>query len=143
MSEARKVVSKLPCRSRGVSQVVGIILLVALVVAAVSGYYIFYKGFFRESKRNVNMDVPQITIQGPTTGYTNHSIVLSVKNSGNVDFLNWSFVQGSTVSGTDLLVGDQVSTSATLNGPGPWIFKVQAYTAAGKVVEDSWAVGKP
>jgi hypothetical protein len=125
-----------------VSQITGLLLMIALVCAAVSGYYIFYRGFFHESKKNVNMDMPHVTLHGPTSGYPGNTIMLSVKNSGNIDFTSWSFVEGCTESGTDLRVGDQTSVSATLDGAGPWTFKVQAQTTSGKVIEDSWAVEK-
>ena len=121
----------------------GVLLMIAFVVAAVAGYYVFYKGFFKDSSKDVNMDMAHITLNGPTTGNANEVVVLHVKNSGNVDFASWSFVEGSTDSGTDFSAGDQATSSVTLGGTGPWVFKVQAVTNSGKVAEDSWIVENP
>jgi hypothetical protein len=125
---------------RAVNSIIAILLLMGITASAVAGYYMFYKGFEKDSNKNANMDLPQVTIYGPTSGNTGDTISLWVKNSGNTNFPSWTFTEGLAETGTDLNVGDQIAVEATLNGQGPWSFKVKATTPKGKQIEDAWAI---
>jgi len=127
-------------QTRGVNSVIAIVLLIAFTVAAVAAFYIFYGGFFKQSSKKVSMSIASVTVQGPSTGYEGGEVVISVKNSGNVDFLNWTFAEGATASGTDLKASGQVSFSTPLTGPGPWTFKVVASTQGAMQTEDIWVI---
>ncbi len=125
---------------RGVNSVIAIVLLIAFTVAAVAAFSIFYGGFFKQSSKKVSMNIASVTVQGPSTADEGDEVVLSVKNSGNVDFLTWTFVEGATASGTDLKASGQVSFSASLEGPGPWTFKVVATSQGAMETEDIWVI---
>ena len=125
---------------RAVNSIIAIMLLMGITASAVAGYYVFYKGFEKDSSKNTNMGLPQVTIFGPTSGNSGDTISLWVKNSGNTDFASWAFTEGLTESGSDLKIGDQIAVEATLNGQGPWSFKVKATTTKGKQIEDAWAI---
>lgn len=127
-------------QTRGVNSVIAIVLLIAVTVAAVAAFYIFYGGFFKQSSKKVSMNIASVTLQGPSTGYEGYQVVISVKNSGNVDFVTWTFVEGATASGTDLKASGQVSFSTPLTGPGPWTFKVVASTQGAMQTEDIWVI---
>ena len=127
---------------RAVNSIIAIMLLMAITASAVTGYFLFYKDFTKQSSKNVNMDLPQVTIYGPTSGKPGKTISLWVQNSGNTDFTSWTIIEGASGSGGTLGVGDKAAIGTTLQGQGPWSFKVIAQTPGGKQIEDAWAVKK-
>ena len=125
---------------RATNAIIAIMLLMGITASAVAGYFVFYKDFTKESSRDVNMNLPQVTIYGPTSGNMGDTISLWVKNSGNTDFTSWTFTEGVVESGGILRVGDQIAVDAVLENPGPWSFRIMATTTAGKQIEDAIAV---
>ncbi len=125
---------------RAVNQVIATILLIALAVAAVSGFYLFYKGFVRQGENDASRKNPSITIVGPERATSGETIVLIARNTGSTDFASYAMVEGHTLSGSDLKIAGQVSFSTVLSGSGPWVFTMQGVTTGGHEVEDSWAV---
>ena len=111
-----------------------------MVVAAVSGFYLFYRGFVKQEEKDASSDSPSLTIVGPDTATSGQQIVMTIKNTGNMDFTSYVVVQGHTDSGGPLKIGAQASFSTTLSGSGPWVFMVEGRTAGDKVVEDGWSV---
>jgi hypothetical protein len=66
-------------------------------------------------------------------------VVVSIKNSGNVDLVSWTISTPSVTgwqSGSTLTVGSQRSFSTTLVAPDPWTFSVSGETAGGSQTED-------
>ena len=125
---------------RATNSIIAVMLLMGITASAVAGYFVFYKDFTKESQKDANMNMPQITIYGPTSGNQGDTISLWVKNSGNTDFSSWAFTQGVTGGGGALKIGDQIAVEAELEDTGPWSFKVKATTVAGKQIEDALAV---
>ncbi|MHA1740631.1 MAG: archaellin/type IV pilin N-terminal domain-containing protein, partial [Candidatus Thorarchaeota archaeon] len=118
-----------------ITPVIATLLLIAITVAAVAGFYIFYNSFIKQSK--VSSDNPSITLSGPSTANPGDTIVISIKNSGNVDLTSWEFTQGlDESSDDDLSVGSQISFTSTLGDSPPWTFQVTAYTTGGSQVQD-------
>jgi len=115
--------------------VIATLLLIAITVAAVAGFYIFYNSFIKQSK--VSSDNPSITLSGPSSANQGDTIVVSIKNSGNVDLASWRFVSGlANTYGTTLTVGSQRSFTTTLTGSPPWKFAVTAHTLGGSETQD-------
>jgi flagellin-like protein len=124
---------------RAITPVIATLLLIAITVAAVAGFYIFYNAFIKQSK--VSGDNPSITVSGPSTGNIGDRVVVSIKNSGNADLSSWemTFPDGTTEgSTTTLTVGSQRSFSYALDSTnsGAWEFNVDAETAAGSACQD-------
>jgi FlaG/FlaF family flagellin (archaellin) len=133
-------VSAMRADKRAVNQVIATILLIAVAVAAVSAFYLFYRGFIRQGEKDASRESPSITIVGPNSASSGRTIVLTAKNTGSVDFATYAMVEGHAGSGTNLKRGGQVSFSTVLSGPGPWPFTIQGVTTGGQEVEDSWVV---
>ena len=125
---------------RAVNHVIATILLIAVAVAAVSGFYLFYRGFIRQGEKDASRDNPSITLVGPDSASSGENIVLIARNTGSMDFASYAMIEGHTGSGTDFQIGGQVSFSTVLSGSGPWVFTMQGTTSGGHAVEDSWAV---
>jgi len=126
---------------RAITPVIATLLLIAITVAAVAGFYIFYNAFIKQSK--VSGDNPSITLSGPSTADPGDTLVISIKNSGNVDLASWRFTSGLTAYfGTVLTVGSQrsFSTLLALTSSPPWTFKVRAFTKGGSQTEDVLSV---
>lgn len=129
---------------RGITPVIATLLLIAITVAAVAGFYIFYNAFIKQSK--VSSDAPSVTISGPSTANPGDTIVISVKNSGNVDVSSWIFgtpvgLSGLPAAGADqgeLKVGSQKAFSAqvTTTVMDAWTVQVYAYTQGGSEASD-------
>jgi len=119
---------------RAITPVIATLLLIAITVAAVAGFYIFYNSFIKQSK--VSSDNPSITLSGPSSANVGDTVVISIKNSGNVDLASWRFTSGLSDYGVTLTVGSQRSFSTTLSGSSPWTFAVTAYTVGGSETQD-------
>lgn len=132
-------------RKRAITPVIATLLMIAITVAAVAGFYIFYNSFIKQSK--VTGDNPSITISGPSTADPGDTVIVSIRNSGNVDLASWVMTEpdGSTTSsgtGEVLKVGSQRSFAVLLDvddGP-PWTFNVEALTVGGSECEDILAI---
>ena len=124
---------------RAITPVIATLLLIAITVAAVAGFYIFYNAFIKQSK--VSGDNPSITFAGPSTANAGDTIVVSIKNSGNVDLTSWD-ITGDLLASDDatFTVGSQRSFSTTLTGEGPWSFSASGVTEWGRECEDSLVV---
>ncbi len=115
---------------RAITPVIATLLLIAITVAAVAGFYIFYNSFIKQSK--ISSDNPSITLSGPSSANQGDTIVISIKNSGNVDLASWRFVSGlANTHGTTLTVGSQRSFTTTLGNHPPWKFAVIGHTIGG------------
>ena len=125
---------------RGITPVIATLLLIAITVAAVAGFYIFYNAFIKQSK--VSGDNPSVTMSGPSTSDANEVVIVSVKNSGNVDLTSWQAYYGTTLlgHGTLLKVGSQRSFSQVVSGTGPWTFRATGLTDGGSQAEDLMVV---
>lgn len=120
---------------RAITPVIATLLLIAITVAAVAGFYIFYNAFIKQSK--VSGDNPSVTLAGPSTANLGDTIVISIKNSGNVDLTSWAMTGGYVDSDTaTFTVGSQRSFSTTLSAAAPWTFSVTAWTLGGSECED-------
>jgi len=120
---------------RAITPVIATLLLIAITVAAVAGFYIFYNSFIKQSK--VSGDNPSISFAGPSSANVGDTIVFSIKNSGNVDLTSWTISGAHGASSTETLtVGSQRSFSTTLTGTAPWTFSVTAETIGGSEAED-------
>ena len=126
--------------TRAVNSIIAIMLMMAIAASAVTGFLVFYKDFAKQSTKETNMDLPQVTIYGPTSAKPGQTISLWVQNSGTIDFTSWTVTQGTDENGQDLKVGDKIAIATTLEGQGPWSFSVLAETTHGKQIEDAWAV---
>jgi len=120
---------------RAITPVIATLLLIAITVAAVAGFYIFYNAFIKQSK--VSGDNPSITFAGPSTANAGDTIVVSIKNSGNVDLTSWD-ITGDLLASDDatFTVGSQRSFTTTLADTAPWQFSVTAWTLGGSECED-------
>jgi len=126
---------------RAITPVIATLLLIAITVAAVAGFYIFYNAFIKQSK--VSGDNPSITLSGPSTADPGDTVVISIKNSGNVDLASWRFATGLlTANGATLTVGSQKSFSVLIptTSTPPWEFKVRGATKGGSQTEDVLAI---
>lgn len=120
---------------RAITPVIATLLLIAITVAAVAGFYIFYNAFIKQSK--VSGDNPSISLSGPSTANQGDTVVISIKNSGNVDLSSWSFTAGlADTSTSTLTVGSQRSFSSTLGAGNSWAFSVIADTLGGSECSD-------
>ena len=126
--------------NRGITIVISNLLLIAVVVAAVAGFLLFYNAFFKSSQSKVSQDIPSITVVGPSSAKPGDTAVLYLKNTGSVSFANWSVVEGPDLSGVGLNIGDQRTISADLSGSGPWVVHIVACTDGGDVAEDAWVI---
>ena len=123
---------------RAITPVIATLLLIAITVAAVAGFYIFYNAFIKQSK--VSGDNPSITISGPSTADAGDTVVISIKNSGNADLVSWTITGAVQDNGGTLTVGSQRAFSTTLTGTAPWTVSVTARTAGGSQAEDIMAI---
>ena len=125
---------------RAITPVIATLLLIAITVAAVAGFYIFYNAFIKQSK--VSGDNPSLTMSGPSTADVGDTVIISIKNSGNVDIASWTATGpgGNMGSGTVLTVGSQRSFSTVVTGTAPWSFRVTGTTAGGSQAEDVMVV---
>lgn len=130
-------------RNRGITIVISNLLLIAVVVCAVAGFYIFYNIFTKERQAESSHRDTSITIMGPTTAHPGDKVIMYIKNTGQVDLANWTFTSGLSDSGGALVTGSQRSVSADLSATGPWTFTVQAMSNGGDIVEDSWVIDEP
>ena len=120
---------------RAITPVIATLLLIAITVAAVAGFYIFYNSFIKQSK--VSGDNPSISLAGPSSANVGDTVVFSIKNSGNVDLTSWTISGGHDATSTETLtVGSQRSFSTTLTGTAPWTISVTAETIGGSEIED-------
>jgi flagellin-like protein len=121
---------------RAITPVIATLLLIAITVAAVAGFYIFYNSFIKQSK--VSGDNPSISLAGPSSANVGDTIVFSIKNSGNVDLTSWTVSGDHGASSTETLtVGSQRSFSTTLTDVGrAWSITVRAETIGGSEAED-------
>jgi flagellin-like protein len=120
---------------RAITPVIATLLLIAITVAAVAGFYIFYNSFIKQSK--VSGDNPSISLAGPSSANVGDTIVFSIKNSGNVDLTSWSVTGDHAATSTETLtVGSQRSFSTTLTGTAPWSISCRAETIGGSEAED-------
>jgi flagellin-like protein len=120
---------------RAITPVIATLLLIAITVAAVAGFYIFYNSFIKQSK--VSGDNPSISLAGPSSANVGDTIVFSIKNSGNVDLTSWTISGSHGATSTETLtVGSQRSFSTTLTGTAPWTVSVVAETIGGSEAED-------
>ena len=137
---------------RAITPVIATLLMIAITVAAVAGFYIFYNSFIKQQR--VSGDNPSITISGPSMATQGDTISLSVKNSGNVEFDDLTVTQTpaltytpstwvSVIDGTPpLKVGGSVACTVTLPAPssGTWKITITAETASGTTVADALAI---
>jgi len=127
---------------RAITPVIATLLLIAITVAAVAGFYIFYNSFIKQSK--VSSESPSITLSGPSTGNPGDVIVISLKNSGNVDLTSWELrgPDGRVASDSTatLAVGSQLSFTTVLPSTPPssgaWTIQAKAWTTGGSIVTD-------
>ena len=120
---------------RAITPVIATLLLIAITVAAVAGFYIFYNSFIKQSK--VSGDNPSITLSGPSSANPGDTIVFSIKNSGNADLTSYDISDAYEYSDeNDLTVGSQRSFSTTLTGTAPWTVDVKAWTTGGSECQD-------
>jgi hypothetical protein len=120
--------------------VISTLLLIAVVVSAVAGFYIFYNFFTKKQQADSDRKNPAIMIIGPSTANSGDVAILNFKNTGTVDMVSWTFTTGLSDFGGSMTVGSQRSFSAELSGVGPWIFTVQAQSKMGDIVEDTWVI---
>lgn len=144
---------------RAITPVIATLLLIAITVAAVAGFYIFYNNFIRQ--QNVGAKQPSIAVSGPNNAASNDVVTISVKNSGNVDittivvatpFGTWTpalagtnpttfQINGAAISATNPLKPGQVTTASSTitlptGTPAHWEISVEGRTAAGSSVKD-------
>jgi len=136
---------------RAITPVIATLLLIAITVAAVAGFYVFYNSFIKQSK--VSSDNPSISISGPSMASEGDTIVLSVKNSGNVEFVDvdvsatpdLEFSPDDWVSqiteDNRLKPGASVACTTTLPSTSSgWKITVTATTASGTTAADALAI---
>ena len=128
---------------RSITIVISNLLLIAVVVCAVAGFYLFYNLFTKGRQAEAGRKNPAIMIIGPSTANPGDFAVMYVKNVGSVDLANWTFTTGLEDSGGPLPMGGQCSFSAELTGTAPWTFTVQAQSERGDIVEDTWVIDRP
>ncbi len=138
---------------RAITPVIATLLLIAITVAAVAGFYIFYNNFIRQ--QNVGSRQPSVVILGPSTGSTGDAVTVSIKNTGNVDIPSITVRHNTAALGTwttalsfpavnatsPLRPNQVITATGTLNAPSTsapprWEVQVTASTAGGSSVMD-------
>ncbi len=138
---------------RAITPVIATLLLIAITVAAVAGFYIFYTNFVGQS--DISAQEPAASIYGPSMAAEGDTVTLSVKNSGNVEFTNLTATTSPSLTfspsnwlsqisdSNPLKVGGSVACSTTLAAPGSndaWTITITAKTKGGTSVVDVWVI---
>ncbi len=133
---------------RAITPVIATLLLIAITVAAVAGFYIFYTNFIRQ--QDVGAKQPSVVISGPNNAAQNDVITVTIKNSGNIDLnivatgvtqlgtITWTTTNWWVVTG--LKPGQVLSGTGTLGAaagtPARWEVRLTATTTGGSSIQD-------
>jgi flagellin-like protein len=136
---------------RAVTPVIATLLLIAITVAAVAGFYIFYSSFIGQSK--VSSQEPAVSLFGPTMSYEGDTVTLTIKNSGNVEIVSLNITDDPSMtfvpstwasqitSGNPLKVGGSVACAVQLPvTTTDWTVTVTGGTGGGASVVDVWVI---
>ena len=91
----------------------------------------------------VSGDLPEILVSGPYMANIGDTIVVSIKNGGNVDLVQWATSGVLTESGGPLTHGSQRSFSVTLRTYPLWVIRAAGVTRQGETCEDVLAIREP
>ena len=109
---------------KAVSPVIAVMLLVAVAVAAVGAYFIWYKSFQASSQKNVEEQTGTIGSKLRITNITNDNktFYITVKNATGKDLGYWSSPDDQTQTNVSITIkdsqGNEVGTHTTYVGQG-------------------------
>jgi len=138
---------------RAITPVIATLLLIAITVAAVAGFYIFYNNFIRQ--QNVGAKAPSISVSGPNNAGQGDVITVTIKNTGNVNVtiatgglvlnptgsITWSTANwwARTLGPGQIISGSGTLGPTTLT-PRRWEITVTATTTGGSSVQDALVI---